>query len=153
MLVMVWINPDSAWESAVDAVRGMLADEIVLLLVTPAEDGSVVRGSFGGLMESDGAAQADQAATVFDDVEAALGRPARRLWLRGRIEDEVAGAAAGADLLVCVRDGDPARPGPPSLSTRTRYAIDHAPCAVLLVWPGAIGGHGVPGTLSQPRPE
>ncbi|MFD5466969.1 hypothetical protein ACFWIQ_29700 [Kitasatospora sp. NPDC127059] len=31
--------------------------------------------------------------------------------------------------------GDPAHPGPHSLGPATRFVVDHAPCAVLLVWP------------------
>ena len=44
-------------------------------------------------------------------------------------------AAAGADLLILARDGE-RRPGPKSLGPRTRFVVDHAPCRVLLVWPG-----------------
>jgi hypothetical protein len=33
------------------------------------------------------------------------------------------------------RDGDRSRLGPKSLGKETRFALDHAPCAVLLVWP------------------
>ena len=53
---------------------------------------------------------------------------------RGKIEREVLDACAGADLLVLARDGE-ARLGPKSLGPRTRFALDHAPCQVLLVWP------------------
>ena len=41
-------------------------------------------------------------------------------------------AREGADLLVLARDGGP-HPGPKSLSPRTRFVVDHATCAVLLV--------------------
>jgi hypothetical protein len=38
------------------------------------------------------------------------------------------------DLLVLARDGDRSRPGPHSLGPAARFAVDHAPCRVLLVW-------------------
>ena len=41
-------------------------------------------------------------------------------------------ACEGADLLVLARDGEP-HPGPKSLSPPTRFVVDHATCAVLLV--------------------
>ena len=56
---------------------------------------------------------------------------------RGRPERTVVSACAGADLLVLARDGDRARLGPRSLGHATRFAVDHAPCRVLLVWPEA----------------
>jgi nucleotide-binding universal stress UspA family protein len=42
-------------------------------------------------------------------------------------------------MLVCVRDGAPGLPGPDSLGPVTRFVVDHAPCGVLLVWPGEHG--------------
>ena len=53
----------------------------------------------------------------------------------GRVEREVVAAAADADMLVVVRDGDHTRLGPRSLAPPTRFVVDHAPCPVLLVWP------------------
>lgn len=142
MAVMVWINPAAAWESAVDAVANLSRDEVVLLLVTePAADGY---GAFTGLLgpaghepgEAFAGIEEDQAAALFDEAEARIGRPVRRLWERGVAEHEVVTAAGGADLLVCVRDGAHGLPGPDSLGPATRFVVDHAPCAVLLVWPG-----------------
>jgi nucleotide-binding universal stress UspA family protein len=139
---MVWINANAAWESAVDAVAGLACGEVVLLLVTegggtPAPDtltdllgpaGHEPGEAFAGIQE-------EQAAALFDEAEARMGRPVRRLWERGVAEHEVVAAASGADLLVCVRDG--ARlPGPDSLGPVTRFVVDNAPCDVLLVWPG-----------------
>lgn len=40
------------------------------------------------------------------------------------------------DLLIVARDGDRSRPGPKSLGPATRFVVDHAPCPVVLVWPG-----------------
>jgi nucleotide-binding universal stress UspA family protein len=140
--VMVWINPAAAWESAVDAVAHLPRDEVVLLLVTQHADEGY--GAFAGLLgpaghepgEAFAGIEEDQAAALFDEAEARIGRPVRRLWERGVAEHEVVTAASGADLLVCVRDGAHGLPGPDSLSPATRFVVDHAPCAVLLVWPG-----------------
>ena len=65
-----------------------------------------------------------------------LGRPCSLMERAGRIEWEVVAAAEGADLLVLARDGDSSRLGPRSLGPATRFVVDHAPCPVLLVWPG-----------------
>jgi nucleotide-binding universal stress UspA family protein len=65
-----------------------------------------------------------------------LGRAdAGQVIRRGRVEREVVQAAEAADLLVAARDGDRSRLGPHSLGPATRFVVDHAPCAVLLVWP------------------
>ena len=49
-------------------------------------------------------------------------------------------AADTADLLILARDGDRTRLGPRSIGHATRFVVDHAPCQVLLVWPGAPPG-------------
>ncbi len=49
-------------------------------------------------------------------------------------------AAEHADLLVLSRDGDGSRLGPRSLGPAGRFIVDHAPCPVLLVWPGTAPG-------------
>jgi nucleotide-binding universal stress UspA family protein len=70
-----------------------------------------------------------------------LGRPdADRMVRRGRVEREVVQAAEAVDLLVAARDGDRSRLGPHSLGPATRFVVDHAPCAVLLVWPDEVPG-------------
>jgi hypothetical protein len=69
---------------------------------------------------------------------------------RGRVEREVVEACAGADLLVLARDGE-LRLGPKSLGPRTRFALDHAPCQMLLVWPG--DPPGVETIPPPPRPK
>jgi hypothetical protein len=55
---------------------------------------------------------------------------------RGITEREVVTAAADARLLIMARDGDRSRLGPKSLGKAARFVVDHAPCPVLLVWPG-----------------
>jgi len=139
--VMVWINPAAAWECALDAAATLADDEIVLLLVTGSASGEeILPGLLGPVGNEPGEASAgieeEQAAALFDEAEARMGRPVRRLWERGGGEHAVVAAASGADLLVCVRDGSPVLPGPDSLSPMTRFVVDHAPCRILLVWPG-----------------
>ena len=58
-------------------------------------------------------------------------------------------AAADADVLVLARDGDRTRLGPRSLAPATRFVVDHAPCAVVLVWPDPAPGLG---SLPLPPP-
>jgi len=65
-----------------------------------------------------------------------LGRPCAQMERHGRAEREVVAAAEGADLLILARDGDRVRLGPKSLGPASRFVVDHAPCPVLLVWPG-----------------
>lgn len=55
----------------------------------------------------------------------------------GPVKHVVTAAAEGAELLICVRDGEPGRPGPKSLGPDARFVVDHVRCPVLLVWPEA----------------
>jgi nucleotide-binding universal stress UspA family protein len=87
-------------------------------------------GDVGSLAEREGRDLLDAAA-------AALARQCRAELRHGRIEREVVAAAEGEDLLVVARDGDLRRLGPHSFNPATRFVVDHAPCAVLLVWPSA----------------
>jgi nucleotide-binding universal stress UspA family protein len=148
MKVLVWIV-EGTWEGCVDAARQVLAAdaEVTLLHVTPAEVAEAAGGAAAGLLgrgrrPGRDPAQRIQAtgqlaaAELLDAAQARLGRPAAKLWRRGRVERLVTEAAAeGADLLVVARDGDRSRLGPHSLGPATRFVVDHAPCAVLLVWP------------------
>jgi len=76
-----------------------------------------------------------QATAAAAAAQAALGRQAVLDARSGRIEYEVVAAAATADLIVLARDEDHPRHGPRSLGPTARYVVDHAPSAVLLVWP------------------
>ena len=138
MVVIVWMNPDTAWESAVDVAARLSCEEVVLLLVTagaPADLAGLLGPAGHEPGEAFAGSEADQAAALFDEAEARMGRPVRRLWERGVPEHQVVAAAHDAELLVCVRDGAKGRPGPESLSPATRFVVDHSPCEVLLVWP------------------
>jgi hypothetical protein len=73
------------------------------------------------------------------------------------VEREVLAAAEDADLLVLARDGEHDRLGPRSLGHATRFVVDHAPCAVLLVWadtpPGLSTLPPEPEPGSKPKPK
>jgi nucleotide-binding universal stress UspA family protein len=150
--VLVWIT-EGTWEAAVDAARAHAPADagITLLHVTGDDVAEAAHGAFAGLLGR-GRPRRDPGDQVQSLAETAaadlLSLAARRLdrarvTLRqrhGRIEREVVDAAQHADLLVCARDGDRRRPGPHSLGHATRFVVDHAPCAVLLVWPEPAPG-------------
>ena len=123
MVVVVWVA-DGVWHAAVDAARTAAPPDadIVLVHVLPGDVEEVVHGAFAGLLGR------HRSAPVTIDQSA--------LDASGRIEREVVAAADNANLLVVSRDGDRTRLGPHSLGPDTRFVVDHAPCAVLLVWPG-----------------
>lgn len=149
MRVIAWLV-EGTWPACVDAVRTYAphASEVVLLHVSGEDVPGVAHGAFAGLLgrghpERDpGDLLADlggtSAAELLDAAAARLGRPCTRLERGGRVEREVVAAAEGADLLVLARDGDRERLGPRSLGPAARFAVDHAPCPVLLVWPEAV---------------
>jgi len=146
MKVVVWLA-EGTWEACVDAATWAAppsATITLLFVVDPslagdvhdAFEGLVGRGTHGpdpGAAISAAAAQAADA--VLSAAAARLARPAALVRRAGRPEDEVVAAASGADLLVVARDGPVSRLGPHSLNPPTRFVVDHAPCAVLLVWP------------------
>ena len=157
MTVIIWIS-EGTWQATVDAARAHApaAADLVLLHVTSGDVAEAAHGAFAGLLgrgpgrdpgrQVEALAQA-AATALLDDAAGRLGRPATRLERRGRVEREVVRAADGADLLICARDGDRSHLGPRSLGPATRFVIDHAPCPVLLVWPGPA-----PGADSLPPP-
>ncbi|SNS76184.1 hypothetical protein SAMN05421812_101689 [Asanoa hainanensis] len=146
MKVVVWLA-EGTWQACVDAAAEVAppAASITLLHVTDpalasdvsdAYAGMVGRGSGGrdpGLAVDAAAARAAEA--MLAAAAARLDRPSSPALRRGRLEREVVSAAEGADLLVVARDGPVTRLGPRSLNPPTRFVVDHAPCAVLLVWP------------------
>jgi nucleotide-binding universal stress UspA family protein len=128
--VLVWVTP-TGWEACVDAARDR--GEVTLLQVSDAGPEP------GGLL---GRHRPPRPPVAADDellaaAEERLGGRAERLTVAGRPEHAVVEAAAGFDLLVLSRTN--LRPGPHSLGHATRFVVDHAPCAVLLVWPGTGG--------------
>jgi len=142
MTTVLWLV-EGSWEACVDAARRLGLADVVLVHVVDEDAAAGWSGAAAGLFGR-GAARVDTA--PFDEAGAAVlgaavarlgGAPERRL-LHGRVEPAVLDACAGAELLVCARDGDRARRGPHNLGRETRYVLDHAPCDVLLVWPGAV---------------
>ena len=158
MKIVVWIA-EGLWPAAVDGARNVLTDdtEVVLVHVLPGDVEEVVQGAFAGLLgrhrSAPGAVATNavsSAAELLDLAEQRLGRPAARDARAGRVEREVVAACADADLLVLSRDGDRSRLGPHSLGPPSRFVVDHAPCAVLLVWPESAPGLG---SIPPPPPH
>jgi len=144
MRAVVWISEDT-WEACVDHARSLVPEGAVLTLLHVAPSDVEELASHGGARllgrhppPPPGpplrAIADEEAQALLEEALNRLGRPARTEARRGKIEREVLEACAGADLLVLARDGE-ARLGPKSLGPRTRFALDHAPCQVLLVWP------------------
>ncbi len=158
MRVIAWLVEDT-WAPCLDAALEQVAgdDELVLLHVRDGEVEAAAHGAFGGLIgrrqgERDPAvalsAEAlDAERALLDRAAQRAGRPTTEVTRAGRVEREVVAAADTADLLVIARDGDRDRLGPKSLGRHTRFVVDHAPCAVLLIWPD-----GVPPVGSIPPP-
>ncbi|WP_431774564.1 universal stress protein [Streptomyces cucumeris] len=162
MIALIWIT-EGTWRSTVDAARAQLPPggagevEVRLLHVTDDQIAGAAHAAFAGLLgrghpERDPGDRMEElartaAADLLEAAAARLDRPAVRLDRHGRVEHEVVRAAEGVDLLVCARDGDRDRLGPHSLGHATRFVVDHAPCAVLLVWPAPA-----PGLDSLPPP-
>jgi nucleotide-binding universal stress UspA family protein len=158
--VVVWVA-EGTWPACVDAAKDWMPDdaEVVLLHVSGSEM-AAAHGALAGLLgrgqrrrdpekELDALAESS-AAELLDRAARRLGRVAEKTHRSGeRVEHTVVAATeeAGADLLVCARDGDRSRLGPRSLGRAGRFVVDHAPCPVLLVWPESI-----PDVASIPPP-
>jgi nucleotide-binding universal stress UspA family protein len=158
MTVLVWVTEES-WMACVDAalVRAP-GDEVTLLHVIDAGAVDAAQGAFTALLGRGGAgpggrleAMAEAAATeVLEAAADRLARPAQQLRRRGRPEREVVQAARDATLLILARQG--AETGPRSLGKAARFVVDHAPCPVLLVWPGPVPDHPRPPPPPGGRP-
>ncbi|GDY30083.1 universal stress protein [Gandjariella thermophila] len=146
MAVVVWVV-EGTWPACVDAARTHVPEgtDIVLLHVSGPDVPGAGHGAYAGLLgrghpELDPGTRMERLAATSAErlLRAAaerLGRPCTRVERAGRVEREVVAAAERADLLVLARDGDRTRLGPRSLGHTSRFVVDHAPCAVLLVWP------------------
>jgi nucleotide-binding universal stress UspA family protein len=135
--VVVWIT-EGTWAGCVDAAAALapVDSDIVLLHVADADVADVMYGSVSGLLGrgSKPGRLDDPADHLLSAAAKRLNRPVATMATAGRVQDEVVAACEGADLLVCARDGRRDRPGPHSIGKHTRFVVDHAPCAVLLVW-------------------
>ena len=148
MDVLVWVT-EATWPACVTAARDHAPSDARITLLYVADDDvpAAAQGAFAGLLgrsrsgPDPAAAMREVAArTGRDLLDAAAhetGREVRVIQRHGRVEREVVSAAAGSDLLILARDGDLRRLGPHSLGPATRFVVDHAPCATLLVWPSA----------------
>ena len=131
------------------AEAGRPGDDVGLVYVVDSELSDHLSGAYAGLIGrgrgagDPGAALAQderaRAHSVTERAAAALGGVPADIRA-GRVEREVVAAAEGRDLLVVVRDGDRSRLGPKSIGKHVRFVVDHAPCPVLLVWPGRAPG-------------
>jgi nucleotide-binding universal stress UspA family protein len=145
--VVIWIT-EGTWRASVDAALRLAPPgaPVTLLHVIPAELPEAAHGAYLGLF---GRGRPDRdpgprvaelaeasAGELLDAAASRLGRPCRRAERRGVPEREVVSAVAAAALLIVARDGDRSRLGPKSLGKATRFVVDHAPCPVLVVWPG-----------------
>jgi nucleotide-binding universal stress UspA family protein len=146
MNLLAWVV-EGTWPAVVDAVDGLAGpdDRVTLLHVVDPAVAGALHGAFAGLVgrghrgRDPGtvveAAEADADRTLLAAAGERLGRPAQTMTRRGRLEREVVAACTGMDMLVVARDGSLDRVGPRSLGPATRFVVDHAPCAVQLVWP------------------
>ena len=162
--VIVWVA-EGTWHASIDAARHLAPPgaQIVLLHVTPQEIPGAAHGAYAGLLgrghpERDPGSRVEELATasaaeLLNDAARRLARPCTQTERQGRAEREVTAAAEGADLLIVARDGDRTRAGPKSLGPASRFVVDHAPCPVLLVWPGPPPAGGLPPTPPHPPPH
>jgi len=146
--VVLWLV-EGTWQGCVDAAAASIPPDarVALLYVTPSDVPEVAEAAAGGLLgrafprrppQQQFHNVAEEAATgLLTAAAERLGRQdVELLRRRGKVEREVVVAVAqGVDLLVAARDGDRSHLGPRSLGPTTRFVVDHAPCAVLLVWP------------------
>jgi nucleotide-binding universal stress UspA family protein len=149
MRAVVWIS-EGTWEACVDQASAFLPEgaEVTLLHVAPSDvEELAARGPARLLGRHPPPPPGpplrfiadEEAQALLADAQARFGRPAQTVARRGRVEREVVAACAGAEVLILARDGEP-RLGPKSLGKHTRFALDHAPCQVLLVWPESPPG-------------
>ena len=140
MRALVWIVEDT-WEATIAEAAAYLPPqaEVTLLHVAPSGVEAVARAPRLGRRHPPPPVRpiAEEAAlALLQEAAKRFGRPARTVAARGHVEHEVVRVAKDADLLVLARDAGHAHPGPHSLGPATRFVVDHAPCRVLLVWPG-----------------
>jgi nucleotide-binding universal stress UspA family protein len=138
---LAWIE-ETGWEAVTDAVAGLGATTITLLHVIPEDVVEGPAGARAGLLgrhrgprfEAELSRLSTEGAQALLDAAAQrLGAPAETVITTGRVEHEVVAAGASADVLVLARRSRD--PGPHSLGHPSRFVVDHAACAVLVVWP------------------
>jgi nucleotide-binding universal stress UspA family protein len=153
MRVLAWIT-EGGWEACADAVAALDATEITLLHVATVDVPGPRGRRHEQVMNRMSELAGEAAVALLSDAEERLIDAAgdkavgvHKLALGGPPEAVVLDAAADADLLVLARDGR--HPGPHSLGHAARFVVDHAPCDVVLVWPGG----GPDGPAPKPKPK
>jgi nucleotide-binding universal stress UspA family protein len=154
--VIVWVA-EGTWRACVAEARELLPveAEVTLVHVEDTVSSEVAAGARAGLLGRQPARRppdlttvaGEQARALLETARAEFGRASAVQARRGRPETEIIAVSAEADLLVLARDGAAAG-GPKSLAPRTRFVLDHARCAVLLV----PGGHDLGATRLPPDP-
>jgi nucleotide-binding universal stress UspA family protein len=144
MRVLVWIFEDS-WRATVAAAAVLVPEgaDLTILHVRASEAESVARGALHSLLGRPHGSQAQSLETISEEdqhqllaeAQARLGRDDPVEARTGRVAREVVAAAQDADLLLMARDGARAQAGPRSLGPTAQFVVEHAPCAVLLIWP------------------
>ncbi|MFT4216900.1 MAG: universal stress protein [Micropruina sp.] len=160
MKITIWVR-EGTWPACVDAARelaGSRPAEVTLICVREASAGAPDTG-FGSLIgrgrRRQATEQLDQlgreaAETMLRQARERLGQDAEVRLESGFPERIVTAAAGDADYLILGRDGDHTRLGPGSLGKHTRFVVDHAPCRVLLIWPGNAPAVG---SIPPPPPD
>ncbi|MFN8031668.1 MAG: universal stress protein [Mycobacterium sp.] len=151
MKLAVWVT-EGTWPAAVDAARDLIGgDDAEVTLIHVLEGGRPPREGFGSLMGRGRVRRSEEqlhqlseeaAQQMLDQAAERLGRPATVRLETGFPERIVTALADDVDYLVIGRDGDRSRLGPNSLGKHTRFVVDHAPCRVVLIWPGQAPGIG-----------
>ena len=160
MRITIWVR-EGTWPACVDAARELTDSrpaEVTLIAVREASAGGPEVG-FGSLMgrgrRRHAVEQLDQlsqeaAESMLSQAKERLGQDATVRLETGFPERVVTAAADDADYLILGRDGDRSRLGPNSLGKHTRFVVDHAPCRVLLIWPGSAPDLG---SIPPPPPD
>jgi nucleotide-binding universal stress UspA family protein len=130
---LVWVTP-TGWEACIDAARELGAEVTLLSVADEGPEPGRMLGRHHHRHPRPPIAADDE---LLDAAAERLGRDAARLSPPGKPEHAVVDAAAEFDLLIVSRTN--LRPGPHSLGHATRFVVDHAPCSLLLVWPGTEG--------------
>ncbi len=152
MRALVWIT-ESSWAACVDRARELLpADAEVTILHVASSEVEQMAGHPGpGRLgrhhrppepgPSIEQISDAEASALLADAAQRFGREVTTVARRGRIERELLAAAEHVDVLVLARAGV-LRREPKSVGHEARFVLDHAGCAVLLVWPVAPPGLG-----------
>ena len=159
MRLAVWVT-EGTWPATIAAARDLIGDDQAeVMLIHVLEAGRPSREGFGLLMGRGRVRHAehemnqlsqDAAQQMLDRAQERLARPATVRLEEGLPERIVTAVADEVDYLVIGRDGDRSRLGPHSLGKHTRFVVDHAPCRVLLIWPGDVPSSG---SIPPPPPD